>query len=405
MATIKPFPALLPDPARAADICELPYDVMSAAEARQMAKGRPDSFLHVSRPEIDLPDGMDPTGPAVYAKARENLDRLIAGGALRRDGEAHYYLYRQIMGEHCQLGLVAVASCAEYDSNIIRKHEFTRPEKEDDRVAHLEALDAQTGPVFLTYPADSLLDGLFDRVTGGEPDIDFTAPDGVRHTSWTVALGEDTSLIKSRFDSIPNLYIADGHHRSAAASRVAKRRDNGGGSGLFLSVLFPHDQVQILAYNRAVRDLNGQSADEFLAALGQAFDIGESDQVKLGGKHEICLYLEGRWRTLRPKAGSIDPNDPIKQLDVSILQDHALAPLLGIDDPRISKRIAFVGGIRGTAELEKIVESGEFACAFSLSPTSIGDLMKIADDGGIMPPKSTWFEPKLRDGMFCHQIG
>ena len=220
-----------------------------------------------------------------------------------------------------------------------------------------------------------------------------------------MALGEDTSLIKSRFDSIPNLYIADGHHRSAAASRVAKRRDNGGGSGLFLSVLFPHDQVQILAYNRAVRDLNGQSADEFLAALGQAFDIGESDQVKLGGKHEICLYLEGRWRTLRPKAGSIDPNDPIKQLDVSILQDHALAPLLGIDDPRISKRIAFVGGIRGTAELEKIVESGEFACAFSLSPTSIGDLMKIADDGGIMPPKSTWFEPKLRDGMFCHQIG
>ena len=405
MATIKPFPALLPDPARAADICELPYDVMSAAEARQMAKGRPDSFLHVSRPEIDLPAGMDPTDSAVYAKARENLDRLMAGGALRRDGKAHYYLYRQIMGGHRQLGLVAVVSCAEYDSNIIRKHEFTRPEKEDDRVAHLEALDAQTGPVFLTYPADSALDGLFDRVTGGEPDIDFTAPDGVQHTSWTVALGEDTSLIKSRFDSIPNLYIADGHHRSAAASRVAKRRDGGGSSGLFLSVLFPHDQVQILAYNRAVRDLNGQSADEFLAALGQAFDIGESDQAKLGGKHEICLYLEGRWLTLRPKVGLIDPDDSIKQLDVSILQDHALAPLLGIDDPRISKRIAFVGGIRGTAELEKIVESGEFACAFSLSPTSIEDLMKIADDDGIMPPKSTWFEPKLRDGMFCHQIG
>tara|TARA_Y100000588_G_scaffold158961_1_gene172871 strand:- start:46 stop:1263 length:1218 start_codon:yes stop_codon:yes gene_type:complete len=405
MATIKPFRALLPDPARAADICELPYDVMSAAEARQMAEGRPDSFLHVSRPEIDLSDGTDPTAPGVYAKARENLNRLIAVGALRKDEQAHYYLYRQIMGGHRQLGLVAVASCAEYDSNFIRKHEFTRPEKEDDRVAHLEVLDAQTGPVFLTYPADAEMDGLFDRITGGEPEVDFTAPDGVRHTSWTVALGEDTSLIESRFDSIPTLYIADGHHRSAAASRVAKRRGGDGSSGLFLSVLFPHDQVQILAYNRAVRDLNGHSADEFLAALGQAFDVEESGQAQPVGKHEICLYLGGRWRTLRPKASSINPDDPIKQLDVSILQDRVLAPLLGIDDPRTSKRIAFVGGIRGTGELEKLVESGDFACAFSLAPTSIEDLMSVADGGGIMPPKSTWFEPKLRDGMFSHPIG
>ena len=405
MATIKPFRALLPDPVRAAEICELPYDVMSAAEARQMAEGRPDSFLHVSRPEIDLPDGTDPTAPGVYAKARENLNRLIAVGALRKDEQAHYYLYRQIMGGHRQLGLVAVASCAEYDSNLIRKHEFTRPEKEDDRVAHLEVLDAQTGPVFMTYPADTELDGLFDPITGGEPEVDFTAPDGVRHTSWTVALGEDTSLIESRFNAIPNLYIADGHHRSAAASRVAKRRGGDGSSGLFLSVLFPHDQVQILAYNRAVRDLNGHSADEFLAALSQAFDVEESGQAQPAGKHEICLYLGGRWSTLRPKAGLIDPEDPIKQLDVSILQDHALAPLLGIEDPRTSKRIAFVGGIRGTGELEKLVESGEFACAFSLAPTSIEDLMSVADGGGIMPPKSTWFEPKLRDGMFSHPIG
>jgi uncharacterized protein (DUF1015 family) len=308
------------------------------------------------------------------------------------------------MGEHRQLGLVAVASCAEYDANTIRKHEFTRPEKEDDRVAHLEVLDAQTGPVFLTYPADDALDGLFDRITGGDPDTDFTAPDGVRHTSWTVASGEDTEFIESRFDSIPNLYIADGHHRSAAASRVAKRRDGGGGSGLFLSVLIPHDQVQILAYNRAVRDLNGHSADEFLAALGQAFDIEESGLAKPGGKHEIDLYLQGLWRTFRPKPGAIDPADAIRQLDVSILQDHVLAPLLGIDDPRRSERIAFVGGIRGTGELEAMVGGGGFTCAFSMHPTSIGDLMRIADDGGIMPPKSTWFEPKLRDGMFCHQI-
>ena len=369
-----------------------------------MAEGRPFSFLHVSRPEIDLPEGTETNDPTVYAKARENFDRLIAEGALRKDGEAHFHLYRQIMGEHSQLGLVAVASCAEYDTNTIRKHEFTRPDKEDDRVAHLEVLDAQTGPVFLTYPADAELDALFDRVAAGEPDVDFTAPDGVRHSSWTIEAGDDTAFVESRFASIPNLYIADGHHRSAAASRVNQSRSGAGSSGLFLTVIFPHDQMQILAYNRAVRDLNGQTIGEFCAALGQAFEIEASGQAAPTGKHEVGLYLDGQWSTLRPKPSAIDPNDAIKQLDVSILQDHALAPILGIDDPRRSKRIAFVGGIRGTGELEKLVDSGEFACAFSMYPTSIEDLMTIADGGGIMPPKSTWFEPKLRDGMFSHQI-
>ena len=405
MAIIKPFPALLPETGRAHEICELPYDVMSTAEARQMAEGRPSSFLRVSRPEIDLPEGTDPTDPLVYAKARENLDCLIAGGALRADDQAHYYLYRQIMGGHSQLGLVAVASCAEYSDNTIRKHEFTRPAKEDDRVAHLEALDAQTGPVFVTYPADAGLDELFGRLASGEPDHDFTAPDGVQHTSWTVSSGEDALFIASRFDAIPNLYIADGHHRSAAAARVAESRAGSGTSGLFLTVLFPHNQMQILAYNRVVRDLNGQSPDEFLAALGQAFDIEESGLGHPDDKHEICLYLGSRWRTLRPKFSVIDPDDAIKQLDVSILQDHVLDPLLGIDDPRRSERIGFVGGIRGPVELEKLVDDGGFACAFSMYPTSIGDLMSIADGGGVMPPKSTWFEPKLRDGMFSPQIG
>lgn len=404
VATVKPFPALLPDASRASEICELPYDVMSTAEAKQMAEGRPCSFLHVSRPEIDLPEGTATNDPSVYAKARENFDRLIAEGALRRDGQAHFYLYRQIMGEHSQLGLVAVASCAEYDANTIRKHEFTRPDKEDDRVAHLEVLDAQTGPVFLTYSADAELDALFDRVAAGEPDVDFTAPDGVRHTSWTIAAGEDTAFVESRFDGIPNLYIADGHHRSAAASRVNQSRSGAGTSDLFLTVIFPHDQMQILAYNRAVKDLNGLSIDEFRTALGQTFEIEPSGQAKPTGKHEIGLYLDGAWSTLRPKPGAIDSDDAIKQLDVSILQDHALAPVLGIDDPRRSKRVAFVGGIRGTGELEKLVDGGEFACAFSMYPTSIEDLMTIADGGGIMPPKSTWFEPKLRDGMFSHQI-
>ena len=404
MATVKPFPALMPDATRASEICELPYDVMSTVEARQMADGRPLSFLHVSRPEIDLPQDIDITDSSVYAKARQNLDHLISERALRRDLQANYYLYRQIMGSHSQLGLVAVASCAEYDDNTIRKHEFTRPDKENDRVAHLEALDAQTGPVFLTYLADKELNDLFDRIIECKPNVDFKASDGVQHTSWTVASNEDAAFIEKKFSGIPNLYIADGHHRSAAASRVNKSRAGSGNSGLFLTVIFPHDQMQILAYNRVLKDLNGLNIEEVYKMLGQIFEIELKGRSEPLSKHEIGFYINGHWNTLRPKSSVIDSSDPIKQLDVSILQDHILAPIFGIEDPRISKRIAFVGGIRGTRELEKQVESGEFACAFSLFPTSIEDLMNIADGGGIMPPKSTWFEPKLRDGMFSHQI-
>jgi len=394
----------MPDPNRASEICELPYDVMSTVEARQMADGRPLSFLHVSRPEIDLPQDIEITDSSVYAKARQNLDHLISEKALRRDVQANYYLYRQIMGSHSQLGLVAVASCAEYDDNTIRKHEFTRPDKENDRVSHLEALDAQTGPVFLTYSADKELDNLFNRVTEGNPNVDFTAIDGVQHTSWTVTSSEDTSFIDKKFSGIQNLYIADGHHRSAAASRVNQSRSGAGNSGLFLTVIFPHDQMQILPYNRVVRDLNGLSLEEIHNSLGKVFEIELNGRSEPLNKHEIGLYINGQWKTLRPKSSIIDSSDPIKQLDVSILQDHILAPIFGIEDPRVSKRIAFVGGIRGVRELEKQVDSKEFECAFSLFPTSIKDLMSIADGGGIMPPKSTWFEPKLRDGMFSHQI-
>jgi len=394
----------MPDPNRASEICELPYDVMSTVEARQMADGRPLSFLHVSRPEIDLPQDIEITDSSVYAKARQNLDHLISEKALRRDVQANYYLYRQIMGSHSQLGLVAVASCAEYDDNTIRKHEFTRPDKENDRVSHLEALDAQTGPVFLTYSADKELDNLFNRVTEGTPNVDFTATDGVQHTSWTVTSSEDTSFIDKKFSGIQNLYIADGHHRSAAASRVNQSRSGAGNSGLFLTVIFPHDQMQILPYNRVVRDLNGLSLEEIHNSLGKVFEIELNGRSEPLNKHEIGLYINGQWKTLRPKSSIIDSSDPIKQLDVSILQDHILAPIFGIEDPRVSKRIAFVGGIRGVRELEKQVDSKEFECAFSLFPTSIKDLMSIADGGGIMPPKSTWFEPKLRDGMFSHQI-
>ena len=394
----------MPDPNRASEICELPYDVMSTVEARQMADGRPLSFLHVSRPEIDFPQDIEITDSNVYAKARQNLDHLISEKALRKDVQANYYLYRQIMGSHSQLGLVAVASCAEYDDNTIRKHEFTRPDKENDRVSHLEALDAQTGPVFLTYSADKELDNLFNRVTEGNPNVDFTATDGVQHTSWTVTSSEDTSFIDKKFSGIQNLYIADGHHRSAAASRVNQSRSGAGNSGLFLTVIFPHDQMQILPYNRVVRDLNGLSLEEIHNSLGKVFEIELNGRSEPLNKHEIGLYINGQWKTLRPKSSIIDSSDPIKQLDVSILQDHILAPIFGIEDPRVSKRIAFVGGIRGVRELEKQVDSKEFECAFSLFPTSIKDLMSIADGGGIMPPKSTWFEPKLRDGMFSHQI-
>ena len=273
MATVKPFTALVPDSIRASKICELPYDVMSTNEARQMAEGRPLSFLHVSRPEIDLPLGINITDPLVYSKARQNLDHLIAERALTRDEQANYYLYRQIMGSHTQLGLVAVASCAEYDDNTIRKHEFTRPDKENDRVSHLEALDAQTGPVFLTYSADKELDNLFNRVTEGNPNVDFTATDGVQHTSWTVTSSEDTTFIEEKFSGIQNLYIADGHHRSAAASRVNQSRSGSGNSGSFLTVIFPHDQMQILPYNRVVRDLNGLSIEEVHNSLGKVFEI------------------------------------------------------------------------------------------------------------------------------------
>jgi len=404
MATIKPFPALRPQPELAARICELPYDVMSSAEARQLAAGNPLSFLHVSKPEIDLPVDVDVHAPEVYAKGRQNFQSLIAQGALQTDKQPHFYLYRQIMGSHAQIGLVAAADCAEYLAGIIKKHEFTRPDKEDDRVQHIETLNSQTGPVFLTYRAVPELDTLFARLVTGTPAIDFTAADGVRHTAWVVAEAADQSFIEQAFAKIPFLYIADGHHRSAAAGRVFQSRKGAGESGRFLTVIFPHNQMQILPYNRVLKDLNGLTPDALLERLAEVFAIKTPGNPRPAGKHELGFYLQRQWYTLTflPELTAI--NDPIEQLDVTLLQKNVLAPLFKIDDPRTSTRINFVGGIRGTAELEKLVDSGEYACAFSMFPTSIEDLMSIADAGGIMPPKSTWFEPKLRDAMFCHMI-
>jgi uncharacterized protein (DUF1015 family) len=404
MAQIKPFAALRPRLDWAATICELPYDVMSSAEARDVAKGNPRSFLHVSKPEIDLPAAVDIYDPQVYAKGRENFKRLQAEGALCQDPQPFFYFYRQVMGRHSQTGLVAVASCQDYLSGIIKKHEFTRPDKEDDRVRHMEALNSQTGPVFLLYRAVKELNDFTARHTAATPDTDFTAKDGIRHTSWTVRKPADIQFIKNIFDKIPCLYIADGHHRSAAAARVDQARGGAGESAFFLSVIFPHDQMQILPYHRVLKDLNGLTPAQLLKKLESFFVITPGGPPQPGATHELGLYLEGAWRTLRfhPKISAA--KEAVERLDVSLLQQHVLAPIFGVDDPRTSKRIHFVGGIRGTPELEKLVNSKEYACAFAMFPTRIEDLMAIADGGGVMPPKSTWFEPKLRDAMFCHML-
>jgi uncharacterized protein (DUF1015 family) len=406
MATIRAFAALRPRPELAAQICELPYDVMSSQEARVLAADNPLSFLHVSKPEIDLPPAMDLYSPEVYAKGKENFERLIGKGALRQDAEPHFYLYRQVMGGHQQVGLVGAASCQDYLDGAIKKHELTRPDKEDDRVRHIETLNSQTGPVFLVYRANEALDAFVSKKIGETPEVDFTAIDAVRHTAWVIGGPQEILFIESQFANTAALYIADGHHRCAAAARVFQARTGAGHSAFFLSVIFPHDQVQILAYNRVLKDLNGLSPAQLLEKLDGVFIIQApgNQAPRLSRKHELGLYVGGKWHTLPFRPRFAATTDPIEKLDVTLLQKYVLEPIFGIGDPRTSKRLNFVGGIRGTEELEKLVNSGEYACAFSMFPTGTEDLMTIADAGGIMPPKSTWFEPKLRDAMFCHMI-
>jgi uncharacterized protein (DUF1015 family) len=404
MAIIKPFAALRPKPELASQICELPYDVMSSEEARQIASHNPLSFLHVSKPEIDLPAGMDVFASEVYAKGKENFQNLVAQGALRQDSQPAFYLYRQVMRSHSQIGIVGAASCQDYLNNVIKKHELTRPDKEDDRVRHIETLDSQTGPVFLVYRATSGLSRIIERHSSSSPEVDFVAKDGVRHTAWRISERPDIQAIEAEFASLGALYIADGHHRSAAAARVFQTRNGAGESGFFLSVIFPHDQVQVLPYNRVLKDLGDLTPGKLMHKLEEVFVIQQNGNSTPGRKHQIGLYLEGKWRTLDFRPQFTATTDPIEKLDVTLLQKYVLAPVFGISDPRTSKRISFVGGIRGPAELEKLVNSGEYGCAFSMFATSIEDLLQVADAGGIMPPKSTWFEPKLRDAMFCHMI-
>jgi len=412
MSLVKAFAGLRPVPGRAADVVAPPYDVVSEAEARALAEGRPHSFLHVSRPEIDLQPGTDPYAPAVYAKAAENLDRMVTEGVLRRDPSPCFYVYRLTMGAHVQTGLVGTASVDAYDAGRIKKHEFTRPVKEDDRVRQIEALNAQTGPVFLVYPSDAMVDGALARVAGTTPEVDVTARDGVRHELWTIADPAMIARLTAAFDRMPALYVADGHHRSAAASRVcaARRAAAGGLTGErshdhFLAVIFPHDQMQILDYNRLVRDLNGRDERAFLAAVAEAFDIAPAAEAHRPARAgEFGMYLGGRWHRLAIHPERIPVNDPVARLDVSLLQDHLLGPVLGIGDPRRDERIDFVGGIRGLAELERRVDGGEWRVAFALCPTTMESLMAVADAGEVMPPKSTWFEPKLADGLVSHVL-
>ena len=402
---IQPFRALRPAPGRAAEVLAPPYDVLSSAEARARAKGKPWSFLHICNPEIDLDAGIDPYDRAVYAKASENLSRMIAAGVVIRDASPCYYVYRLSAGERRQTGLAAVASLAHYASNRIRKHEHTTPLKEDDRVRQIEAVNAQTGPVMMGYPAAPAIDAMLARAAARAADVDVTADDGVRHQLWVIGDDAMIAALTRAVNALPALYIADGHHRSAAAARVAAARGGAGSHSHFLSVIFPHHEMTILDYNRVLRDLNGRSPEQLLAALRERFAVAAAaGQVRPVASAEFGMYLAGRWYRLTLASDLVPSNDPIERLPITLLMRHVIEPLFGISGPRTDKRIDFVGGGRGLAELERRVVTGEMAVAFALHPTQMADLMAVADAGGIMPPKSTWFEPKLADGMVNHVL-
>jgi len=409
---IRPFAGLRPAAGRAAEVIAPPYDVLSTNEARAQADGKPWSFLHISKPEIDLPPGTNPYAPEVYAKAADNLGVMLREGVLARDPARCYYVYRLIMGAHTQTGLVAAASLAEYGSNRIRKHEFTQPDKENDRVRQIEALNAQTGPVLLAYPDAPEIDDILAHCSAGVTDADATADSGIRHTLWVVRDADVQAKLTLAFNALPALYIADGHHRSAAASRVAAARRDGNprhtgeeNYNYFLTVTFPYRQTQILAYNRVVKDLNGMDAGAFLMRLRENFSVEKSPApMNPASLAEFGLYVTGQWYRLTLRRELIPVGNPVARLDVSLLSDHLLGPVLDITDSRGDKRIEYVGGIRGLPELEKRVNSGEMAAAFALYPTRMEDLMSVAEAGKVMPTKSTWFEPKLADGLVSHVL-
>jgi len=402
MAILTPFRALRPPTRKAAAVASPPYDVVSTREARDLAAGNPDSFLRVSRPEIDLPPGTDEHADAVYAKGAENLADLVGRGVLVQDPAPRLYVYAQRMGRHRQTGLVACASVDEYDRDVIKKHEKTRADKEDDRVRHIDALSAHDEPVFLTYRAVPEIDRAIEDVKRARPEVDLTTPDGVAHQLWVVP-PEAGARLEALFRAVPALYVADGHHRSAAASRVhARRRGQPGDHGAFLAVVFPHDQMQILAYNRLVRDPRGRAPAALLAALQEVLDVEPAAEPRPDHPLALGVHLGGRWWHAHVRPGTFDASDPVASLDCSIVQDQILELLFGISDPRTSRDVDFVGGIRGPEELERRVREEGWSLALHLFPTRIEQLIAVSDAGKLMPPKSTWFEPKLRSGLFVH---
>ncbi|HZR62706.1 MAG TPA: DUF1015 domain-containing protein [Xanthobacteraceae bacterium] len=404
MTLIKPFRALRPAPGRAAEVLAPPYDVLSSAEARERANGNPWNFLHVSKAEIDLAPATDPYDAAVYAKAADNLRAMSAAGVLMRDAKPCYYVYRLTWRGRTQTGLAAAASLEAYAANRIRKHELTTPAKEDDRVRQIEAVNAQTGPVMMGYPEAPQLDAMLARAASGSAAVDMTADDGVRHQLWVIDGDAAIAGVTRTVDALPALYIADGHHRSAAASRVAEKRGGDGSHRYFLSVVFPKAEMTILDYNRVLRNLNGHSPEKLLAELHDAYTIEPSaGAVRPSQAREVGMVLGGRWYRLVLRNAPPSP-DPIERLPITLLTRNVIEPIFGITDPRTDKRIDFVGGGRGLGELERLVASGAAAAAFALYPTQMDDLMAVADAGAIMPPKSTWFEPKLADGMVSHVL-
>ena len=412
MSRVVPFRALRPGKPFVRQVAAPPYDVLNVAEARQQVRDNPLSFLHVEKSEIDLPDAAGVEDRRIYARAKENLEGMIRQGILVQEESAVFYLYRQQMGERVQTGIVACAGIAEYETGRILRHEFTREDKERERTLHIDTVGAQTGPVFLTYRGRVEIDRLTARIAGRPPEYDFTADDGVRHTVWIIRDPAEIREVAEGFTPVEAIYIADGHHRAAAAATVARLRssrnpgDRGDGEHHFLlAVLFPHDQLRIMDYNRAVRDLNGLTEAAFLKRIGDHFLITEDFTVKSPGRpHEFGMYLKGDWRRLTARVGILREDDPVAGLDVSLLQENLLGPVLGIRDQRTDARIDFIGGIRGMAELERLVDQAGFAVAFSLYPPTVAQMMAVADQGKVMPPKSTWFEPKLLSGLFVHLL-
>ncbi len=413
MAKIKPFYGVRPAAEKILDVASPPYDVLNSAEAREEVKGKLHSFLHVVKPEVDLPEDIDLYSEEVYQKGRENLYKMLSEGVLIQDEKPCFYLYRLIMGEIDQIGLVAGASVEDYENGIIKKHEHTRAVKEADRIKHVDTLNANTGPVFLTYRASEDINKITQEIIKENPLYDIETEDGIKHIFWKIDQQNDIVKILTIFSEIDFLYVADGHHRSASGTKVGqnRRKANPDHTGeeeynYFLSVIFPDNQLYIMDYNRVVKDMHGNSVEEFLAKVKEQFEVevhSTTEGYKPNKLHNFGMYLDGTWYDLTAKEGSFDKDDPVKSLDVAILQDNLLNPILGIGDPRKDKRIDFVGGIRGLNELSMRVDNGE-AVAFSMFPTSIEQLMAIADADEVMPPKSTWFEPKLRSGVITHLL-